>query len=91
MRAIHTALLAAILIAAVSIAFELSRLNSAMLPLNRIPVTNPVTYGQANETREQRIDRIARTRIQTREDNEAVDARVKELLAERDKRTAQAR
>ncbi len=68
------------LLATCSIAFELHQLNASLRPLNRIPVTNPVNYGHADESREQRIERIARSRIQTRDDDKAIDEKIRELL-----------
>lgn len=80
MRELQLVLLSAMLAVACVIAYELVRLNRSLQPLARIPVVNAVSYGRPDETREQRIDRIARSRIQTRDDDRAVDERVRELL-----------
>jgi hypothetical protein len=85
MKAAIVALLAAIFAVLSSIAVDLHRLNASLEPLNRIPVADAVAYGKPAETRDQRIDRIARSHIQTIDDARAVEARERELLAERTK------
>jgi hypothetical protein len=82
MRQANVLLLSAVFLALCGIAYELHTLNRALGPLNRIPVSNAVDYGRSDETREQRIERIARTRLRGREDERAISAREHELELE---------
>lgn len=71
------------LIALWVVALELVQLNRSLAPLERIPVVSAVDAGHPTETRAQRIDRVARQRLQLLDDDAAVEQRLRELRSER--------
>lgn len=91
MRSVQYALLTAVVLAVLSVSFELYQLNAALRPLNRIPTTNTLGSSHPDETREQRIERVARQRIQQRDDDRAVDDKIRELMLVRQAGTTPSR
>jgi hypothetical protein len=82
MRRVEALVLSAVVVVLCVIAFELSQLNTALKPLVRIPTSNSLAGGHPEETREQKIDRAARSRLQMRQDERAIEDRVQELIRE---------